>query len=165
MNERLNKSFPALITALALPFIFKYLTRSNMSTQTALIVHKIGQPITKVQDWPIPHPGPKQIQIRVTVAGLNPHDSKGRELGLFIKDDLPAVLGSDIVGVVTIRGKDATRFDVGDKVFGQGSLAKGSVSKGLQEYAVLDEDFAVRVVEGTGEHGGATVPTNLLAGK
>lgn len=86
-------------------------------------------------------------------------------MGLFIKDDLPAVLGSDIVGVVTVRGKDAGRFNVGDKVFGQGSLAKGSVSKALQEYALLDEDFAARVIEGVGEHGAATVPTNLLAGK
>lgn len=136
-----------------------------MSIQTALVVHEIGQPITTVHNWPIPHPGPKQIQVRVTIAGLNPHDSKGRELGLFIKDDLPAVLGSDIVGVVTVRGKHANRFKIGDRVFGQGSLAKGSVSKGLQEYVVLDEDFAARVVEEVGEHGSATVPTNLLAGQ
>jgi NADPH2:quinone reductase len=39
------------------------------------------------------------------------------------------------------------------------------VSKGLQEYALLDEDFAAKIPEGVDEHGAATIPTNLFAGK
>jgi NADPH2:quinone reductase len=74
-----------------------------MTTQTALLVKSIGVPVVSVSDWPIPQPGPKQIQVRVTVAGLNPHDQKGRDTGLFIKDNLPAILGADVVGLEMAR--------------------------------------------------------------
>jgi NADPH2:quinone reductase len=136
-----------------------------MATQTALIVHKIGEPVIAVSDWPIPQPGSKQVQIRVTTAGLNPHDRKGRDFGLFIQDDFPAILGSDIVGIVTMRGEGATRFNIGDRIFGQASMAAGSISKALQEYAVVDEDFAAVVPAGFEDDECATFPTNLLAGK
>jgi len=138
---------------------------TTMTTQTALLVKSIGAPVTSVTNWHIPQPGPKQIQVRVTVAGLNPHDQKGRDSGLFIKDSLPAILGADVVGVVTTLGDGASRFKSGDRVFGQASTAPGSVSKALQEYAVLDEDFAAGVPEGISEDEVATLPTNLLAGK
>jgi NADPH2:quinone reductase len=136
-----------------------------MTTQTALVIQKIGAPITAVNDWPIPQPGPKQIQIRVTVTALNPHDQKGRDLGLFVKDDLPNILGSDIVGVVTVCGQDATRFNVGDRVFGQGLLTAGSASKGLQQYSLLDEVSAALVPTGFSDDECVTLPTNVLAGK
>jgi NADPH2:quinone reductase len=75
-----------------------------MSKQTALIVSEIGGRVKATSDWPIPQPGDKQVQIRVTVAALNPHDQKSRDGGLFTKDFLPAVLGNDVTGVVTSVG-------------------------------------------------------------
>jgi NADPH2:quinone reductase len=128
-----------------------------MTTQSALVVRKIGEPVTAVHDWPVPQPGPKQIQVRVTIAGLNPHDQKGRDFGLFVKDDLPGILGSDVVGVVTVCGDGATRFKVGDRVFGQ--------AKALQHYSLLDEDYAALVPAGFSDDECATLPTNILAGK
>jgi NADPH2:quinone reductase len=136
-----------------------------MTTQTALVLRKIGEPITAMHDWAIPQPGPKQIQIRVTVAALNPHDQKGRDLGLFVKDDLPNILGSDIVGVVTVLGEGVTRFEIGDRVFGQGSLTRGSASKGLQQYSLLDEDSTALAPDGFSDDDCATLPTNILAGE
>lgn len=136
-----------------------------MATQTALIVETIGEPVVLRANFRIPQPGPKQIQVRVTVGGLNPHDQKSRDIGLFIKDSLPAILGSDVVGFVTTLGEGASRFKIGEKVFGQASLAPGSASKALQEYAVLDEDFAAAVPKGVSDDEAATLPTNLLAGK
>ncbi|KAF2821548.1 putative alcohol dehydrogenase [Ophiobolus disseminans] len=135
-----------------------------MATQTALIVETIGAPVISHSTFPVPQPGPKQIQVRVTVAGLNPHDQKGRDIGLFIKNSLPAILGSDVVGIVTTLGDGVRRFAIGDRVFGQASMAPVSVSKALQEYAVLDENFAATVPEGISEDEAATLPTNLLAG-
>tara|TARA_R110002003_G_scaffold130_8_gene12218 strand:- start:2535 stop:3230 length:696 start_codon:yes stop_codon:yes gene_type:complete len=131
-------------------------------TQTALLVTAIGSPVTSVSNWPIPQPGPKQVQIRVTVGGLNPHDQKARDIGLFIRDDLPAILGNDVVGVVIGLGEGASRFKTGDRVFGQTSMKMES--KALQEYAVLDEEFAAEVPEGVGEDKAATLPTNIVAG-
>jgi NADPH2:quinone reductase len=138
---------------------------TTMTTQRALLVKTVGAPVTSVSNWQIPQPGPKQIQVRVTVAALNPHDQKGRDIGLFIKDSLPAILGNDVVGVVTALGDGASRFKTGERVVGQASMSPGSVSKALQEYAVLDEDFTAAVPEGFGEDEAATLPTNLLAGE
>jgi len=133
-----------------------------MPTQTALIVSDIGGRVEQTSDWPIPQPGPQQVQIRVTVAGLNPHDQKSRDTGLFIKDALPAVLGNDITGVVTIIGPDVTKFNVGDKIVSQSQLA-GYHQKALQQYAIVDEDFSSRIPNGLKEHDAATLPTNAVA--
>lgn len=61
-------------------------------TQKALIVTEVGKPVTLTSDQAIPEPGPKQIQIKVKVAGINPHDQKARDHGLFIAENLPAIL-------------------------------------------------------------------------
>ncbi|KAF9732766.1 hypothetical protein PMIN06_007063 [Paraphaeosphaeria minitans] len=135
-----------------------------MTTQTAMVVQTVGAPVVAFSNFPIPQPGPRQVQVRVTVAGLIPHDQKGRDIGLFTKDSLPAVLGSDVVGVVTVPGEGATRFKVGDSIFGQASIAPGSASKATQQYAVLDEDFASVVPDGVSEDDCATLPTNVVAG-
>jgi NADPH2:quinone reductase len=134
---------------------------SSPTTQTALIVSSIGGRITSTSSWPIPRPGPKQVQIRVTVAGLNPHDQKSRDAGLLIKDSLPAIIGNDIAGVVTAIGEQVTRFSVGDRVVSQSQLAYEQ--KALQQFAVLDEDFAAKIPHPFSDHDAATLPTNALA--
>ncbi|KAH7002702.1 putative alcohol dehydrogenase [Macrophomina phaseolina] len=135
-----------------------------MSTQSALLVTAIGQPITSTTEWPVPEPGPSQVQIRVTVAALNPHDQKCRDTGLFIKDDLPAILANDVAGVVTAIGPNVTRFKLGDRIFTCGATAAGHVQKGLQQYALADEDFASLIPEGFSDHDAATLPVNMSAG-
>lgn len=62
------------------------------TTQKALIVTEIGKPVKLIHDQAIPEPGPKQIQIKVKIAGINPHDHKARDHGLFIAENLPAIL-------------------------------------------------------------------------
>ncbi|KAH7398573.1 chaperonin 10-like protein [Pyrenochaeta sp. MPI-SDFR-AT-0127] len=133
-----------------------------MATQTALIVSKVGGRVESTSDWPVPQPGPKQVQIRVTVAGLNPHDQKARDRGLFIKDTLPAILAHDVTGVVTVVGPDVTKFKIGDKIVSQSQLV-GHSQKGLQQYAVVDEDFSSKIPKGFKEHDAATLPTNSVA--
>lgn len=134
---------------------------SPSTTQTALIVSSIGGRITSTSSWPIPRPGPKQVQIRVTVAGLNPHDQKSRDAGLLIKDKLPAIIGNDITGVVTAIGEQVTRFSVGDRVVSQSQLAYEQ--KALQQFAVLEEDFTAKIPYPFSDHDAATLPTNALA--
>ncbi|KAF2736499.1 putative alcohol dehydrogenase [Polyplosphaeria fusca] len=129
-----------------------------MASQTALVVTKIGEPVTSVSNWPVPQPGHKQIQIRIKVVGLNPHDQKGRDRGLFIADNLPAVLGNDGVGVVTALGEDASRFNIGDVVFAQ------VTGGGLKQFAIVDEDHAAVVPKGISEDACATLPINLVTG-
>ncbi|RAH65492.1 zinc-binding alcohol dehydrogenase family protein [Aspergillus aculeatinus CBS 121060] len=147
---------------------------SQTGTQTALLATAIGQPLTKATR-PIPHPNANQVQIKVSVAGLNPHDAKSRDHGLFIQDALPAVLAADVVGVVTQLGPGVTRFQPGDHVVGQAALVlphghpanlrfseSNNDTQGLQEYALLDERYAAPVPAGFPDAQLATVPTNLV---
>lgn len=133
-----------------------------MSTQPALLVSEVGGRVHATSDWPVTQPGAKQVQIRVTVAGLNPHDQKARDVGLFIKDNLPAVLANDVTGVVTAVGPGVSKFKVGDKIVSQSNIGVYA-QNGLQQYAIADEDFASKIPEGFSDHDAATIPTNAIA--
>jgi alcohol dehydrogenase len=64
---------------------------------------------------------PDQVLVTVHAAGVNPFDWKVREG--FMKDSvdlsLPAIIGSDVAGVVEAVGSDVTDIAVGDEVYGQ----------------------------------------------
>ncbi|KAJ5966289.1 GroES-like protein [Penicillium waksmanii] len=90
--------------------------------QTALLVTEIGQHLSKATR-PIPEPKDGEVLVKITVAGLNPHDAKSRDDGLSIKGSLPAVLASDITGHVVRVGPNVTHFKQGDHIFGQALLA------------------------------------------
>ncbi|KAF2686317.1 putative alcohol dehydrogenase [Lentithecium fluviatile CBS 122367] len=140
-----------------------------MATQKALVVTALAQPL-KSASWPIPKPEAKQVQLRVTVAALNPHDQKDRDYGLFIKkplnkNGLPAILANDVAGVVTAVGSDVTIFKIGDRVFTYAHVFDSGYSQhGLQQYSVAEEDYAAKIPEGFTDHDAATLPVNLDAG-
>ena len=50
-----------------------------------------------------------------------PHDTYGRDLGLFVADKLPYILGTNITGIVKEIGSNVSSFQVGDRVFGIGN--------------------------------------------
>lgn len=131
---------------------------AQAQTQKALVVTEIRKPVTLTSDRPVPQPGPHQLQVRVTVAGLNPHDQKARDWGLLIADYLPAVLANDVVGRVISVGSDVTRFQIGDRVVTQG-MDQGS---GLQEVATFDETYVAKVPDGITDDEAATLPINAV---
>lgn len=151
-----------LILLISVAVFYTLRKPAAMPTQRALVVSEVGGRVHATSDWPIPQPGHKQVQIRVTVAGLNPHDQKSRDIGLFIKDNLPAVLANDVAGVVTVVGPGATKFKVGDRIVSQSNLGVYA-QNGLQQYAIADEDFASKIPEGFSDHDAATLPTNAVA--
>lgn len=145
------------------------------STQKALIVSEIGKPVTLVDDWPITEPGTDQVQVKVTVAGLNPHDAKSRDWGLLILRDLnpvtklepgvadiPCILANDAVGRVTKLGPGVTGLAIGDRVVYQPSFATGSTQKGLQEYAIADLGALAKIPDSITDDEAATLPTNII---
>ena len=131
-------------------------------SQIALVVSEVGKPLTKTER-PIPTPGENQVQVRVTVAGLNPHDEKARDTGLFIAKSLPAVLGNDVVGVITALGSGVTSRRIGDHVVGHAGFVPGSLQNGLQQYAVFDVPFTAVLPKRISDDEGATLPTNIIA--
>lgn len=135
------------------------------STQKALLVTEISKPMVLVTDYPIPQPGPDQIQLKVSVAGLNPHDQKARDWGLFIKDHLPASLTNDIVGTVTKLGSAIPDgvVSVGDRVVSHGGFGDKINQNGLQEYAIADIGAFARVPDSISNDEAATLPTNIIA--
>lgn len=92
-----------------------------------------------------------------------PHDTYGRDWGLFIGEKLPYVPGSNIAGTVTEVGEGMTAVQPGDPVFGLSDLATPTPDQaGLQEYALLDADALAKTPPGLSHDQAATLPVNLM---
>ena len=93
-----------------------------------------GSDVQDFFDLDTPQPMAGELVVEVRAAGVNPVDWKIRE-GAY-KDSqprqFPAVLGSEVAGVVRDVGQDVDGFSVGDEVFG--SVAPGS--GGYAEYTL-----------------------------
>jgi NADPH:quinone reductase-like Zn-dependent oxidoreductase len=63
----------------------------------------------------IPSPGTGQLLVKVQSAALNPVDYKIKDTGVFITH-YPAVLGTDIAGIVEELGEGVENFRKGDRV-------------------------------------------------
>ena len=108
----------------------------------AFILKRYGKlPEIGFADLPKPTIKPDEILVEVHAVGLNPVDNMIAK-GAFkpiLQFQLPAVMGSDVAGVVVEVGSQVSRFKVGDAIFastfdsGNGTLA---------EYAVVAERAA-----------------------
>lgn len=89
----------------------------------------------------LPDLKPDELLVEVHAAGINPIDNM-IPTGIFkpvLKFQLPAVLGSDLAGVVTQVGSGVTRFKTGDAIFASlFDLGTGSIA----EFAVVPENAA-----------------------
>jgi len=126
--------------------------------RTYLFPHRVALDDLTVVERPIPNPGPRQILVQVRAASINFRDvaiARG-DYGAF---QAPLVPLSDAAGTVVARGREVTRFTVGDLVcpvyvpdWRAGALTEaaarrrlGGPNEGvLAEYLVLDEEDAVR---------------------
>ena len=110
----------------------------------ALTFKRYGKsPEIGITEVPRPTLRPDELLVEVHAAGLNPIDNM-ITTGMFkpvLKFKLPAVMGSDLAGVVVEVGSSVTRFKPGDEIFasifdqGPGSLA---------EFAVVPQHLAAR---------------------
>jgi len=88
--------------------------------------------VPEVTDRPEPEPGPGEVLVRLTAAGLNPFDWKVID-GIVADAAFPLIIGTDGAGTVERAGADVTGFEPGDPVFGQ----FGAVRLGQGSYAEL----------------------------
>lgn len=79
-----------------------------------------GPDVLHLTDAPEPRPGPGQVRVRLRAIGVNPFDAKVRAGAMesVFRTRLPAVLGSEIAGVVDEVGEGVTDIARGDEVFG-----------------------------------------------
>src|ERR1700755_1446661 len=94
-----------------------------------------GPDVQEFLEPEMPTRRPGELLVEVRTAGVNPVDWKIRAvmMGSASESDLPAVLGSEVSGVVREVGKDVDGFAVNDEIFG--SVAPGS--GGYTEYTLV----------------------------
>ena len=75
----------------------------------------------RLLDVVVPAPGPGEVLIRVLTSSVNPFDilsASGGVPPMVAPYEFPAILGRDVCGEVVAVGSEASRFLVGDLVFG-----------------------------------------------
>jgi NADPH:quinone reductase-like Zn-dependent oxidoreductase len=85
-----------------------------MSTQQALLIPSPKVPFV-VGPLPIPVPGKGEVRVKIMSVGLNVFNQAQHEFDFFIPA-YPAVIGSDIAGVVEELGEGVEGFAKGDEV-------------------------------------------------
>ncbi|RIK74610.1 MAG: quinone oxidoreductase [Planctomycetota bacterium] len=125
-----------------------------------------------------PRPTGSQVLVEVRAASVNPIDTYIRS-GVAASPDMPRpyVLGSDLAGVVRAVGPDASRFHVGDRVWGanQGVLGRQGTFSQLAAVEerwlyptperVSDEQAAAMALVGITAHLGLVDEAELDAGE
>jgi NADPH:quinone reductase len=107
----------------------------------AVRVHSIGGPeVLRVDDLPVPSPGPGQVLVQVGAVGVNFIDVYHRT-GLYPRD-LPFTLGSEVAGTVTAVGPDVSTVKSGDRV------ATSDAVGAYAEYTVVAADRLVPIPDG-----------------
>lgn len=84
-----------------------------LRNQNAAVIPEKNGPakLTTVEKWT---PGPGEILIKNVAIATNPVDYKIQQTGMFVT--FPAIVGSDVAGVVEEVGEGVTKFKKGDEV-------------------------------------------------
>ena len=105
----------------------------------AQIIHKFGPPsVFEYADIEKPEVKPGHVLIKVYATSVNPIDCKIRSGAVHvIAPDFPAVLQSDVAGIIDSVAPDVTTFKVGDEVFGRVGGLKNT-GGALAEYVLAE---------------------------
>jgi NADPH2:quinone reductase len=97
--------------------------------------------VIKVGEVPTPDPKPGEVRVKILAASINPIDTYIRSGAAPMPLAKPAVTGTDFAGVVDAAGPGASRFKVGDRVWGsnQGLLGRPGT---CAEFVCVDEKWA-----------------------
>jgi D-arabinose 1-dehydrogenase-like Zn-dependent alcohol dehydrogenase len=119
-----------------------------------------------VAERPTPEPGPNEVLIEVMVVALNPVDNAQRD-GDYPVPVYPAVLGSDVAGVVVKVGSNITMVSPGTRVlaFASSYYFNGSPDHGaFQKYTLAPFELVAPLPDALSFEQGAVFPVGVLAG-
>ena len=131
-----------------------------MNMQAAIVDFNKG--ILSVREIARPEPGKGQVLVRIVSSGVNPLDSKIRTgKAPHARVQPPAILGTDLAGIVESLGQGVTQFRAGDQVYGfTGGV--GNVQGSLAEFAAVDAALLGRKPANVTMREGAALPLVLL---
>nr|GAT43831.1 GroES-like protein [Mycena chlorophos] len=118
--------------------------------QVVLVISTPKAPLS-VESVPIPAPGKGEVLVKIMSVGLNPMDPMRHAMD-FSMPPYPAVLGSDIAGIIEQVGEGVEEFKTGDEVFFQ------ALGGGYQQYTIASETILIRKPKNVSFDSVATMP-------
>ena len=103
--------------------------------------------VIRVADLPMPEPKDGEVRVKVRAASINPIDVYIRSGAAPMPLQKPAITGTDFAGVVDAVGAGASRFKVGNRVWGsnQGLLGRQGT---CAEFVCVEEKWAYAAPNG-----------------
>ena len=132
-----------------------------MDTMRAAYIEETGPPeVIRYGQVPRPQPHGSQVLVKVARVAVNPIDTYIRNGANYWELPRPYIIGSDLAGVVAELGPEASRFQLGDRVWGtnQGLLGRQGT---FAEYCAVDQDWLYPTPEGVDDE---TVAASALVG-
>ncbi len=131
--------------------------RFSMTTHPAVVTVSPGAPLEILQ-VPTPTPKDDEIRVRALWTASTPLDLHQADGGLLVKH--PQVLGDGIAGPIVELGPFATKYKVGDVVFG--FTWRSQAEKGHQEFVVAPEYLFGKVPQNVSLQQAVTLPNNFV---
>ncbi len=105
--------------------------------------------VVRVSEMPMPEPGTGELLVRMEAASVNPVDFKIRNgmLRALQSYRMPAILGNDAAGVVSVLGPGVQGFCVGDRVAARLDKARMGA---FAEFAVARPQHLAKIPDGLG---------------
>jgi L-iditol 2-dehydrogenase len=133
----------------------------------------------RLEDVPVPEPGPKEILVEIRavgVCGSDVHYYEEGRIGSFVVRE-PLILGHESMGTVVALGEDATRHEVGERVTLEPGVPDGTcrecragrynlcpnvrffatppIDGAFTNYVSINEDFAFHLPDRLSDNAGA----------
>ena len=117
----------------------------------AAFINETGAPeVIQYGELPTPEPGAGQVLVKVAAVSVNPIDTYIRSGVVDIGPAFPYVVGCDLAGTVEQVGPGATKFQVGDRVWGSNQSLFGRQGS-FAEYSAVEERWLYPTPEGFSE--------------
>ncbi|MEO2039070.1 MAG: NAD(P)H-quinone oxidoreductase, partial [Martelella sp.] len=112
--------------------------------------------VMSISSGPRPTPGPGEVLVKVTAAGVNRPDVAQRQGNYPPPPGASPILGLEVAGTVAALGEGVAGFALGDRVCG---LANGG---GYAEFCILPEGQALPVPDGMDDISAAALPETFF---
>lgn len=103
-----------------------------------------GPGVLEIVEEPTPLPGPGQVLIRVQAVGVNFADTLMRQNRYAVTPQLPAVLGSEVAGIIERLGEGVDNLEVGARV-AVPLFASGAAGGGYSDHVVVNAGLPVPI--------------------